>query len=429
MNEIKKQFQIFENYRQENKNAELIYLDAASSSLTPDTVVAKMDEYYFKDRSNVDRAVSKLAIRATNEYQQARKILAQYLNLEEEEVIWTSGATQASNMLIDMLARHDEEQHFLNQNDEILTTILEHHSSLVPLQELAKKKNLKLRFLELDQNLELDISNLSNLVNQKTKIASISLVSNVLGQINDLKKIVTEIKKINPDVFIISDLTAAFGHLDIDFKDLRDYLDAAYFSFHKAFGPTGVGCLLLKRDFSRNLSPTVFGGKMIARVEREKSEYRSDIKVFEAGTPNIAGIIGAGEAIKFLERIEAREKVFEHNQRLLKYFFERVENLKKDLDHQNLNLNIFTGNLEKNIGIVSLQVFVDGVEIHSHDVAEILARKDIAVRMGNHCAEPLLSYLNLRNGLTRLSFHIYNDETDIDQLIVGLLEVKRVFEN
>ena len=436
MNEIKKQFKIFENYRQENNKAELIYLDSASSSLTPDIVIEKMNEYYFKYRSNIDRAISKIAIRATNEYNESRKILAKYLNCDEEEIIWTNGATNSSNLLIDMLAKHDDEYNFLNKNDEILTTILEHHSSLVPLQELAKKKNMRLRFLELNQNFELDFSKLKDLVNEKTKIVSICLVSNVIGQVNDIKKIIAEIKKINKNIFIICDMTAAFGHFKIDLKDLRNYIDATYFSFHKSFGPTGVGGLFIKRELSRNMTPTIFGGGMIAHVEKEKSEYRSDIKVFEAGTGNIAGVIGAGEAIKFIEKIaineNSKENIFDHNKNLVKYFFEKIEKLNQDLENKNKNknleINIFTKNYERNIGIISFQIFVDEQEIHPHDVADILSGKNISVRAGHHCAEPLMNYLNLKNGLTRISFHIYNDETDIDNLIESFLEIKKVFE-
>lgn len=242
MNDIKKQFQIFENYKKEN-GEDLIYLDSASSSLTPNSVVEKMNEYYFNYRSNIDRANSKIAEKANDEYIQAKKILAKYLNTSEENIIWTSGATVSSNMLIDMISLHDNEYKFLNKNDEILTTIMEHHSTLLPLQKLAKNKNMNLKFLELDSYFDLDLENLKNIVSEKTKIVSITLASNVLGTINDIKYIISEIKKINKNVFVICDMTSAFSHIYIDMKDLEKYIDAAYFSLHKAFGPTGVGVL------------------------------------------------------------------------------------------------------------------------------------------------------------------------------------------
>jgi cysteine desulfurase/selenocysteine lyase len=360
----------------------------------------------------------------------------------------------ASNMLVDMISKHDDEFKFLNEGDEILTTVLEHHSSLVPLQEFAKKKKMKIKFLELEQNpsagapsaplksrganaitqtgLCLDLNSLKNLVNEKTKIVSICLASNVTGGINDIKKIITEIKNINKNVFVICDMTAAFGHIKINLNkndkgdninSLYNFIDAGYFSMHKAFGPTGVGVLFIKREISRNFSPTIFGGGMISHVEKENSEYRNDIKLFEAGTANISGVIGAGEAVKFLEEISI-EKLEIKNRNLTKYAIEKLE----ELDF----IKLFCAELEKNIGIISFQVFVKNgdnfIEVHTHDVAEILARKNISVRAGHHCAEPLMNYLNTKNGLTRISFHVYNNENDVDKLIEGLMEVKNVFE-
>jgi len=434
---MKKHFQIFENYKK-NNGQELIYLDNAGSSLTPDSVIQKMNEYYFNYRSNIDRAISKIAIQATGEFEKVRLIMAEFLNCPEDEIIWTSGATAASNILIEMLSKHDDEYNFLNSDDEILTTIFEHHSSLVPLQELAKKKKMKIKFLRPDSsaissvnsnslsdliktevnNFDLDLTDLQNLVSEKTKIVSICLVSNVTGQINDIKNIISKIKTINPKVFVMCDMTSAFGHIKIDLQDFRNYIDAGYFSFHKAFGPTGVGVLFLKRDLSRELSPTIFGGGMISHVGEENSDFRSDIKVFEAGTPNIAGVIGAGEAIRFLEKLKITE-IQKHNQDLLKYAIHKLQ----ELDF----VKLFSASVEKNIGIISLQVFLDDKEIHSHDVAEILARNHIAIRAGHHCAEPLMNYFQTLNGLSRISLHIYNSEKDIDKLIAGLLEVKKVF--
>ena len=424
MDQIKKEFQIFENYKKEN-NVELIYLDSAASSLTPDTVINKMNEYYFNYRSNINRAVSKLATKSTLEFENSRQLLSEYLNCSEEEIIWTSGATASSNMLLDLIALYDEENPFLFENNEILTTILEHHSSLLPLQKLARNKKMELIFLELDSDLNLDISNLGNLISEKTKIASITLTSNVTGTFVDIKNIARKIKEINKDIFVICDMTAGFGHVEINFQNLRNYVDAAYFSFHKAFGPTGVGALWIRREISREMTPSILGGGIVAKVDRDMASFRSDIKVFEAGTPNIAGIIGAGEAVKFLRKIEG--KSFSHSKNLVEYFLEKVEEL--NLRYINIfQIKTFAADPDKNSGIISFQVLLNEKEIHPHDVAEILSRYNISVRAGHHCAEPLMNYFGIPSGLTRISFHIYNTENDIDILLIGLLKIKSVFE-
>ena len=422
---IKNNFSIFENYKKDYEG-DLVYLDSSSSSLTPDSVIKKMDEYYFNYRSNIDRAVSKIAIKATDEYDNSRKSLARYLNCAEDEVIWTSGATASSNMLIDLISLHDDEHKFLNEGDEILTTIMEHHSSLLPLQKLAKQKKMNLKFMELDQNLELMTTRLKDLVSPKTKIVSIMLASNVLGNINDIKSIVEEVKKYNKYPFVICDMTAAFGHMDINLEIMRNYIDAGYFSFHKAFGPTGVGALFLKRDFSRNMTPSVLGGGIISHVKKESVEFRSDIKLFEAGTANIAGVIGAGEAVNFLEMIE--NVALYHSRNLAKIFIEKLKDLNESYkENKNLEIKIFAVEAIKNIGIVSFQVFVTGKEVHPHDISDIFARDNISVRAGHHCAEPLMDYLNIPNGLTRVSFHIYNQEEDIQRLLKSLEKVKDIF--
>lgn len=422
---IKNNFSIFENYKKDFEG-DLIYLDSSASSLTPDSVVKKMDDYYFHYRSNIDRAVSKIAIKATSEYDNSRKSLARYLNCAEDEIIWTSGATASSNMLIDMISLHDDEHKFLLDGDEILTTIMEHHSSLLPLQKLAKQKKMNLKFIELDKNFELDVSKLKDLVSEKTKIVSIMLASNVLGSINDIKNIVEEVRKYNKNVFVVCDMTAAFGHMNINLESMRNYIDAGYFSFHKAFGPTGVGALFLKRDFSRNMNPTVLGGGIISHVYKESVEFRSDIKLFEAGTANIGGVIGAGEAVNFLDRINS--EALEHSKNLTKIFIEKLRELNETYkENKNLEVKIYAAHNSKNIGIVSFQVFVNGKEVHPHDVADIFARDNISVRAGHHCAEPLMDYLNIPNGVTRVSFHIYNQEEDINILLNSLEKVKDIF--
>ena len=427
--DFKKYFSIFKNY-QNDFGGDLIYFDNSSSSLTPDIVVNKMNEYYTHYKSNVDRAISKISIVANQEYENSRKILAKFLNVNEDEIIWTSGASMSSNLLWKLI----EENNFLNlnQEDEILTTIFEHHSSFLPIQEFTKKKNLKLQILNLDEKYNFDFQDLKNKLNSKTKIISISLASNVLGNLNNLKEIVKEIRNFNKEIFIISDLTAAYSHININLKELD--IDAGFLSFHKGFGPTGVGILFLKREISRNFKPIFFGGGMISNVSLEKTDYRSDIKLFEVGTQNIAGIIGVGESIKFLEEIFNFDlkNNFLHTQELLKYFLNKVENFNQEEEKKEadiLKIQIFTGNIENNLGIISFQIFLDKKEIHPHDVADILSKYNISIRAGHHCAEPLMNYFNLKNGLNRISFQIYNSKEEINFLMQILEKVGEIFKN
>lgn len=422
MNEIKKEFQIFENYKKEN-GKDLIYLDSAATSLTPNKVLEKMNEYYSNYRSNVNRASSKIAIRATEEFEKSRKELARYLNCIEDEIIWTSGATASSNMLIDLISLHDDEYNFLQEEDEILTTIMEHHSSLLPLQKLAKEKKMELVFLELDSDFNLDLSNLENLISEKTKIVSITFTSNVTGALVNIKNLAKKIKEINKNIFFICDMTAAFPHFSIDMEEFGKYIDAAYFSFHKAFGPAGVGVLWIKREISREFNPTIVGGGIVSRVEREKTEFRSDNKAFEAGTQNIAGIIGVGEAINFLKEIDRNS--LEHSQKLVAYLLEKISEINLEF-RKDFEIKTFAANSENNVGTVSFQVFVNEKEIHPHDVAKILAQNDIAVRAGHHCAEPLVNYLGTKNGFTRVSFHIYNSTEEIDILVESLNKIRNL---
>jgi len=424
MNNIKKEFQIFENYKKENAK-DLIYLDSSASSLTPDAIIEKMNDYYFNFRSNIDRAISKIGIKATNEYNKSREILANYLNCDADDIIWTSGATQSSNMLLDIISIHDDEFSFLKEGDEILTTIVEHHSSLLPLQKLAKEKKMKLKFLELNSNFDINISNLHDFVNDKTKIVSISLASNVTGNIVNIEDIIKKIKNINPNIFVISDMTAAFGHMNIDISNFRNFIDAAYFSFHKAFGPTGVGVLFIKRELSRNMKPSVIGGGIVAHVNRENFSLRSDIKAFEAGTANIAGVIGAGEAIRFLEKIKGDTLM--HNQKLTEKLFNEIKNINNKHNEDIFNIKIFSANSDQNIGIISFQILANNKEVHPHDVSDIFSRYDISVRAGHHCAEPLMKYFGISSGLTRISLHIYNDESDIEKVIEALENIRDIF--
>lgn len=425
---IKKDFQIFENYKKENKK-EMVFLDSAASSLTPDCVISKMNEYYFKYRSNIDRGLYKSAERATYEYEKAREKVAKFLNVTNEEIIFTGGSTISSNNLIIMFENYYKqkiEKFNLIDKNKIIVSNFSHHSDLLPIQEFVKRNNLELVYINNDQDA---IKN----IDQKTLLVSIPIVSNVTGKIFDIESISKKVKQFN--AFIFCDMTAAIGHIKLDINKLN--IDGAYFAAHKMCGPTGVGVLYIKRELSRQMYPSFFGGGMVWEVSANDSNYRSDIKRFEGGTANIAGVIGLGAAVDYIDRMGI-ENIENYIKDLTSYAIQKMENLNSVNKYENKNdlYNIKNGlksdiqfiklytekNLSRNAGIISFNI----KDIHSHDVAQILADNHIAVRAGHHCAQPLMKSLCVP-ALTRVSFYLYNDKKDIDFLIDGLKKVKEVF--
>lgn len=380
-------FSIFANYKDEH-GKDLVYLDTAASSLTPDIVVNTMNEYYFKYRSNIDRGLYKSAATATGKYNEAREVVAEFFNSEVDEVIFTSGSTDGSNKLVRML-----EQLVTPNKNKILVSKFAHHSDLVPLQELAKRNNLTISahtFEEMEQ-----------LIDGDTFIVSCPIASNVTGEIFDVAKLAEKAKAFG--AYIISDATAASGHIDINFKHIN--LDAVYMSAHKMCGPTGVGALIIKRNLLRNLRPVTFGGGMVWEVNEAESSYRSDVRAHEAGTAGIAEVIGFAAAIKYIQDNNILSQN-SHIADLVEYAISKLSELSDVQVHSNIN---------NNVGIVSFSVS----GIHPHDIAEILGRHEIAMRAGHHCAQLAMQHLKV-NALSRVSFYFYNTKQDIDSFIEAL---------
>jgi len=421
--EIKKDFKIFENYKTKN-NTDLVYLDNAASSLTPDVVVNKLVEYYEEYRSNIDRGLYKTAIDATTEYDNVRGKVAEFIGADSEDIIFTSGSTMSSNMLVNLVEKHladymeSSKVNMYESKNEILVSVYAHHSDLVPLQEYAKRNGLQIKLITPDENIESEenskkyLDKFINSINEKTLIVSHPLVSNVTGEIFDIKKIGERVKEVKG--FLISDMTATVGHIDINVKDLG--VHAAYFSGHKMCGPTGVGVLYLDRNYSRTMTPVVFGGGMVWDVGDESSTYRSDIKVFEAGTASIADVIAFGAAIDYIKNIGLKN-IHEHVKDVLEYAKTEIENNFGD------KVKIYNADSKMNAGILSFDV----AGIHPHDVAEVLGRESVCVRAGHHCAQPLMRHYSLP-ALSRISFYIYSGKEDIDKLISSLKKVLEVFK-
>ncbi|OGZ06915.1 MAG: hypothetical protein A3D65_04420 [Candidatus Lloydbacteria bacterium RIFCSPHIGHO2_02_FULL_50_13] len=390
------------------------YMDAASSSLTPKQVLDTVADYYHNYRANVHRALFSEAVVATEKYEEARKKVAKFIDANSpEEIIFTSGATESSNMLVRALEESPNlptwKLNFQVWERDIVTTEMEHHGALVPLQQLVKRAKLALKYIPL-KNFGLDYGAAEKLITEKTGLVSVMLASNVIGTINDVRRVADMAHK--HSAIIVCDATAAVGHIPVYVKALG--ADALYFSGHKMMGPTGVGILWVKKSLLEKLEPSIFGGHMISSVEKEKAEWAPIPERFEPGTKNIGGVIGLGAAVDYLEHVGA-ENIHEHVRELTSYAItqlEKIPGVRVLAEHDTA----------KNTGIVS---FVCDFA-HPHDIAEVLARDHVAVRPGHHCAEPLHKALGV-NATTRASFHVYNTKEDVDALAEGVIKAKKIF--
>lgn len=392
MKDIKSQFPIFQNH------PNLVYLDNAASTQTPVSVVQAMDEYYKNYRANIHRGIYDLSQQATEAYEKAREKVAQFINAEKEEIVFTSGTTHGLNLLARSLGKN------LQPGDNIVLTRLEHHANLVPWQQIAKEKGVEIRFIDLDT------SSAQKLIDKNTKIVSFSLVSNVLGNITHANEIIEVAKQYG--AITIVDAAQAMAHISIDITNLD--CDFLVFSGHKMYGPTGIGVLYGKKDRLETLEPYFYGGDMVSIVTYQDAQWADIPARFEGGTPNIAGAIGLGAAVDFITSI-GWNNLIEHEVRLTEKFFSELQKIE--------GVKIIGPEFgESRIGVVSF--VLEG--IHTHDVAEILNRDQVCIRGGHHCAMPLMQYLGLP-GTNRVSVGIYNSLEDIDRLALALQKVKKIF--
>lgn len=400
---IKKDFPIFREGRS------FVYLDTAATSQTPQVVLDAMDVYYTKFRANIHRGLYEVGEDASAAYDDARTKVARFIGAEPREIIFTAGATASSNMLVSML----EYSGIVKEDDEMVTTAMEHHASLIPLQELAKRHNIDLKHLPLAEDfVALDYAVIEKFITNKTKIVSIMLASNVTGVINDVARIAEVAHKVG--ALVICDATAAVGHIPVDVKTLG--ADFVYFSGHKMCGPTGIGVLWGKGEVLEKLQPGVYGGGIVEEVTLARATYRGIPERFEAGTPNIAGAIGLGAAVDYLETVGV-ENIREHSNELT------IEAIKQLSEVPGVRV-IAERNPTKNVGIVSFTV--EG--IHPHDVADILGKEGVAIRAGHHCAMPLVTDALGLSAVARASFYFYNTSDDIDALIRGIKKAQEIFK-
>jgi cysteine desulfurase / selenocysteine lyase len=392
MQNIHTQFPVLAN------NKDLAYFDSASSSLTPKSVIDSLNEYYTEYPVNIHRGLYELSATATKKYEDVRKSAANFINANVFEIIFTSGTTQSINMIADMLASK------IGAGDNIVIPVSEHHANMLPWQKIAKNMGAELRYIKITSNYQIDIADAKKLIDKNTKILAFASVSNVLGTQAPTKELVELAKSVG--AFTIIDAAQSAGHEEINVKEIG--CDFLAFSGHKMYGPTGVGVLYIKQDLHNELTPTVVGGGAVSEVSKAGAEYLESPYSFEAGTPNIGGVIGLGAAIAFLKNTDFRE------------IQKREEELSSNLIEE---LNDIDGLHVHGSGNV-ISFWIDGV--HPHDIADILASKNVAVRAGHHCAMPLMKELNV-DGLTRISIGLYNTVENVNQLKSALRKVKQIF--
>lgn len=384
----------------------LVYLDSAATSQKPVQVIEAIKAYYEFDNSNVHRGVHTLGNRATDKYEGAREKVRKFINAQStQEIIFTRGTTTALNTVATSYGRAN-----VVEGDEIVITHMEHHSNIIPWQQLAKEKNATLKYIELEADGTLSLEKVRATVTPKTKIVSVSMASNVLGTINPIKEI-AQIAHANGAV-MVADGAQAAPHMKIDVQDLD--VDFLGFSGHKMCGPTGIGVLYGKKEHLEKMEPIEFGGEMIDFVGLYESTWKELPWKFEGGTPIIAGAIGLGAAIDFLTDI-GLENILEHEHKLAGYAMDQLETID--------GLKIFgPRDPMKRCGLVTFNLD----DVHPHDVATVLDMNGIAVRAGHHCAQPLMKCLQ-QVATARASFYLYNTEEDIDRLVAGLRSAKEYF--
>ncbi|WP_343310915.1 cysteine desulfurase SufS [Bacillus atrophaeus] len=400
--DIREQFPIL---HQQVNGHDLVYLDSAATSQKPRAVIEAVDQYYNHYNSNVHRGVHTLGTKATDGYEGAREKVRKFINASSmQEIIFTKGTTTSLNMVALSYARAN-----LKQGDEIVITYMEHHANIIPWQQAAKATGATLKYIPLQEDGTLSLEDVKQTVTSNTKIVAVSHVSNVLGTINPIK----EIAKIAHDngAIIVVDGAQSTPHIKIDVLDL----DCDFFalSSHKMCGPTGIGVLYGKKALLENMEPAEFGGEMIDFVGLYESTWKELPWKFEAGTPIIAGAIGLGAAIDFLEEI-GLDEISRHEHKLASYALERF----RQLD----GVTIYGP--EERAGLVTFNL----EDVHPHDVATVLDSEGIAVRAGHHCAQPLMKWLDV-SATARASFYLYNTEEEIDKLAEALQKTKEYFTN
>jgi len=395
--DIEKIRQDFPLLQQEMSGKPIVFLDSAASSQKPSRVIDRLNDYYREGHANVHRGVYQLSQEATTAFEEARELVRGFINApSEKEVIFVRGCTEGINLVASSYGRK-----FINQGDAVLITAMEHHSNIVPWQMICEERGAELRVAPVNDAGELILDELYKLLDAKVKIVSLVHVSNTLGTINPVKEIIDRAHELGIPVLV--DGAQAIPHSPVDVQEL----DADFYTFsgHKMFGPTGIGVLYGKQKWLEQMPPYQGGGEMIETVTFEKTTYNELPHKFEAGTPDISGVIGLGEAVRYIQEI-GYDNISRHEHELLVYATEQLSKIE--------GLRII-GTAKDKASVVSF--LVD--DIHPYDLGAILDKLGIAVRTGHHCTQPLMDQYGIP-GTVRASFAFYNNKADIDALVAGI---------
>lgn len=399
---IREQFPILD---QEINGHPLVYLDNAATSQKPLAVIEAMERYYKYDNANVHRGVHTLGSRATDAYEGAREKVAGFLNAASaEEIIFTRGTTTALNIVASSYARA-----VCREGDEIVITPMEHHSNLIPWQQVAKATGATLKYIPLQADGSISLEDVEKTITSRTKVVSVVHVSNVLGVTNPVKEIAAIAHK-HGAVMVVDGAQSA-PHMKIDVQEL----DCDFFAFsgHKMCGPTGIGALYGKRSLLEKMEPIEFGGEMIDHVDLYDSTWKDIPWRFEGGTPIISNAVGLGAAIDFLQEV-GLDQILEHEKKLSAYAVERMSEIEGLVTY---------GPHDNRAGLVTFNL----QDVHPHDVATVLDSYGIAIRAGHHCCQPLMRWLEV-SSTARASFYLYNTQDEIDRLVEGLIKTKEYFD-
>ena len=388
------------------KNRDIAYLDSGATTQKPIQVIKTLEEFYEKYNANPHRGAYTLSIEATKIYEDTRTKIAKFINAKHrEEIIFSKNATESLNLIAYSYGMDN-----LKKDDEVVISIMEHHSNLVPWQKVTKATGSKLNYMYIDNNFELSDEEIESKITDKTKIVGITQISNVLGTINNVKKIIKYAHK--RGAIVIVDASQSIPHMKIDVQDLD--ADFLVFSGHKMLAPLGIGVLYGKREILNKMEPFLMGGDMIEYVYEQSTTFAPLPNKFEAGTQNVEGVVGLGAAIDYIENL-GYDKIQEIEKEVVSYARQELSKL----DYLTLYM---TPNKEKHSSVISFNI----KGVHPHDVASILDSEGVCVRSGNHCAQPLMRFLGI-DSTCRASFYFYNTKEDVDKLVKALNKAYNMF--
>lgn len=398
--EIKKDFPIF-------NNRDVVYLDSGATTQKPQCVIDAVNKFYENSNANPHRGAYSLSIEATEVYENTRRKIAKFINAKSsEEIIFTKNASESLN-----LVAYSYGLDTLNENDEVVLSIMEHHSNLVPWQMVTKKTKSNLKYMYINDEFELSNDEIESKITDKTKIVAITHVSNVLGTINNVKEIIKYAHKKGAKVLL--DASQSIPHMKVDVQDLD--ADFVIFSGHKMLAPLGIGVLYAKKEILNKMNPFLMGGDMIEYVYEQETTFAPLPNKFEAGTQNVGGVVGLGAAIDYIEKI-GYDEIRKYEDEVVGY---AIDELSK-LDYLTLYI---TPNRENHSSVISFNI----KGVHPHDVASILDSENVCVRSGNHCAQPLMRFLGI-DSTCRASFYFYNTKEDVNILVKALNKAYNMFE-